>query len=100
MSDIFRGDPANLSSCVARWGLRLVSGGAPGTQRARSLVDTAPLRELLVRGLQIAPDGAIPGLARNLASGAVDAFAPTASSYTTGQSVTWVQRREGCALLT
>ena len=100
MSDVFRVDPANLSSRVARWGLRLVSGGVPGTQRVRSLVDTAPLRELLVRGLQIAPDGAIPGLARNLASGAVDAFTLTASSYTTGQSVTWVQRREGCGLLT
>ncbi len=100
MSDVFRVDPANLSSRVARWGLRLVSGGAPGTPRARSLVDTAPLRELLVRSLQIAPDGAIPGLAKNLASGAVDAFALTASSYTTGQSVTWVQRREGCGLLT
>jgi len=100
MSDVFRVDPANLSSRVARWGLRLVSGGAPGTPRARSLVDTAPLRELLVRSLQIAPDGAIPGLAKNLASGVVDAFALTASSYTTGQSVTWVQRREGCGLLT
>jgi NTE family protein len=100
MGDVFRVDPADLSSRVARWGLRLVSGGAAGAPHARSLLDTAPLRELLVRRLQIAPDGAIPGLARNLASGTVDAVALTASSYTTGQSVTWLQRREGCGLLT
>jgi len=100
MADVFRVDPADLSSRVARWGLRLVSGGAPGSPHARSLVDTAPLRELLLRSLQVAPDGAIPGVAKNLASGTVDAVALTASSYTTGQSVTWVQRREGCGLLT
>ena len=100
MAEVFRVDPADLSSRVARWGLRLVSGGAPGAPHARSLLDTAPLRELLVRSLQITPDGAIPGFARNLASGTVDAVALTASSYTTGQSATWVQRREGCGLLT
>jgi NTE family protein len=44
--DVFRVDPGDLTSRVTRWGMRLVSGGAPGTPRARSLLDTAPLREL------------------------------------------------------
>ena len=100
MQSVFRVDPGDLSSRVVRWGLRLVSGGAPLTPRTRSLVDTTPLRQLLLRSLHASPDGEIPGLARNLAAGRVDAVALTASSYSTGQSVTWVQRREGCGLLT
>ena len=100
MQDVFCVDTSDLSSRVARWGLRLVSGGTPGSPRARSLVDTSPLRHMLVRSLKARPDGTIPGLATNLAAGRVNAVALTASSYSTGQSVTWVQRREGCGLLT
>jgi NTE family protein len=100
MGDVFRVDPADLTSRVARWGLRLVSGGAPTAPRARSLVDTAPLRRLLADTLRPGPDGTLPGIVRNLETGALDAIALTASSYTTGQSVTWVQGREGCGVLT
>lgn len=91
IADVFRVDPGNLASRVTRWGLRLISGGVSGTPRARSLVDTAPLRDLLVRRFDVAPDGTLVGISRNLQKGAVRAVALTASSYTTGQSVTWVQ---------
>ena len=37
---------------------------------------------------------------RRLRARPLDALALTASSYSTGQSVTWVQKREGCGLLT
>jgi len=100
LQDVFYVNTAELSTRVARWGVRLMSGGALGTPHARSLVDTSPLRRLLVRSLHARPDGTIPGLAANLAGGRVDAVALTASSYSTGQSVTWVQRQEGCGLLT
>jgi NTE family protein len=100
IEDVFRVDPADLASRVMRWGLRLVSGGAPGTPQARSLVDTSPLRALL--GETLRPDryGALPGIARNLQAGRLAAVALTASSYTTGQSVTWIESREGCGVLT
>jgi NTE family protein len=100
IEDVFRVDPGDLASRVSRWGLRLVSAGAPGTPRARSLLDTTPLRELLTRSLQPAPDGSIPGIARNLEAGTLRAIALTASSYTTGRSVTWVQRAGGCEVMT
>lgn len=100
IEDVFRVDPGDLASRVTRWGFRLVAAGAPGTPRARSLLDTAPLRELLTRTLAAAPDGAIPGIARNLEAGALRALALTASSYTTGQSVTWVQGVDGCSVMT
>ena len=100
IENVFRVDPGDLASRVTRWGVRLVSAGAPGTPRTRSLLDTAPLRELLTRTLAPAPDGTIPGIARNLDAGTLRAIALTASSYTTGQSVTWVQGVEGCSVMT
>jgi NTE family protein len=59
---------------------------------ARSLVDTSPLRSLLERMLD-AKSGSIHGIARSLENGWLRAVALTASSYTTGQSITWVQTR-------
>ena len=99
IADVFRVDPADLTSRVMRWGLRLISGGAPGTPQARSLVDTAPLEALLARSLRAGPDGVLPGVAANLAAGVIGAVALTASSYSTGQSITWVQGVEGHGVL-
>jgi NTE family protein len=66
---------------------------------ARSLVDTAPLRTLLEQLLQTDGTG-IRGMAQNLRAGWLRAVALTASSYTTGQSVTWVQTRDDCGIAT
>jgi NTE family protein len=76
-----------------RWGGRLASGGKSPLPHAKSMVDTAPLREVLERELR-AGKGPIPGIQTSLSSGWLRAFALTASSYTTGQSITWVQTRE------
>jgi NTE family protein len=97
---VFRVDPGDLASRATRWGVRLVSGGTGGTPRARSLLDTAPLRELLTRTLQPDSEGRLPAIARNLAAGRLHAVALTASSYTTGQSVTWVENVDGCGVMT
>lgn len=98
MEDVFRVDPRELTVRTARWGLRLVSGGAPGSPAARSLVDTRPLREFAARELGADPDGTIPGIAASLRAGRLCAVTLTASSYTTGQSVTWVQGVDGCGV--
>jgi NTE family protein len=100
IEDVFRVDPGDLATRVTRWGFRLMSGGTPATPRARSLVDTTPLRELLTRTLKPDSDGTLPAIARNLAARTLHAVALTASSYTTGQSVTWVQSVEGCGVMT
>jgi NTE family protein len=98
--DVFRVDPGDLAWRVTRWGVRLVSGDTPGTPRARSLLDTAPLRQLLTRTLKPDSEGRLAAIARNLAAGTLEAVALTASSYTTGQSVTWVQNTDGCGVMT
>ncbi|MEQ1572871.1 MAG: patatin-like phospholipase family protein [Vicinamibacterales bacterium] len=100
IENVFRVDARDLTSRVTKWGLRLVSGGAPGSPHSRSLLDTMPLRQLLTRTLAASPDGTIPGIRRSLEEGSLRAVALTASSYTTGQSVTWVQSAEGCGTLT
>jgi NTE family protein len=49
----------------------------------------------LLEGILGARDGAIPGIEANLQRGELKAAAITTSSYTTGQSITWVQ---GCGI--
>ena len=99
IDDVFRVDLRDLTSRSLRWGGRLLSGGKSPLPLARSLVDTAPLRELLERLLET-DGGGIAGISKSLRSGWLRALALTASSYTTGQSMTWVQTREDCGIET
>lgn len=91
---IFRVDLPCLARNVARWSVRLLSGGSRHAPRVQSLVDTHPLRALLARALH-AENGVLAGVDRNLRDGALKAVALTASSYETGRSVTWVR---GCEI--
>jgi NTE family protein len=93
IEDVFRVDLRDLASRTIRWGGRLLGGGRHPVPPARSLVDTAPLRELVARLLDADGSG-IPGIAQSLEAGWLRAIALTASSYTTGQSLTWVQTRD------
>ena len=57
IADVCRVDSVDLASRVTRWGLRVLSGGTRGTQRAHGLVDPEPLRLLLTRTLGAGSDG-------------------------------------------
>jgi NTE family protein len=91
--EVFRVDSYSLARNVFRLGAKLVSGGAPLAPRSHAAVDTTPLGHLLERVLD-AQDGRLPGIARNLKEGVLRAVAITTSSYTSGQSITWVQGRD------
>jgi NTE family protein len=93
IDNVFRVDLRDLASRTVRWGGRLLSGGKHPIPAARSLVDTAPLHDLLHR-LLATSGGEITGIAESLRAGWLRAVALTASSYTTGQSMTWVQTLE------
>jgi len=93
IDNVFRVDLRDLTSRTLRWGGRLMSGGRSPLPPAKSLVDTVPLREMLERELE-ADGGLLGGIPKSLADGWLRSFALTASSYTTGQSITWVQTRE------
>ena len=92
---VYRVDAGSLLRNVARWGWRLLSGGLGTGEHTRGLVDTAPLSALLHDRLGVLEGGAIAGIERNIAGGWLRAVALSATSYSTGQSVTWVQGREG-----
>lgn len=88
---VFHVETGVLVANVLRAGLKLVSGGHAGGPRVRSLVDTQPLRELLARVCRAAPDGTLSGIDENLRRGELCSVAITASNYSTGQSMTFVQ---------
>jgi NTE family protein len=94
VGDVFRADPASLFWIALRWTFQLFSGGMAGPVRVKGLVDTRPLKEFLTEVLH-SVDGELTGVQYNLAKGRLKALALSTSSYTTGQSVTWIQ---GCGL--
>lgn len=94
LDQVFRVDPASLLGNLVRWSIRLVSGGGVVTPQARGLVDTAPLRALLETHLPRS-NGEIVGIRENLEAGRLKALAVITSSYSTGQTVAWVQ---GCGI--
>ena len=100
LEHVFKVDLRDLASRSVRWGGRLLAGGKYPVSPARSLVDTSPLRELLERLLLTETGGAIAGISTSLEAGWLRAIAITASSYTTGQSMTWVQARGDCGIRT
>ncbi|ADE14505.1 Patatin [Nitrosococcus halophilus Nc 4] len=90
---VFRVDLLSIFCNVIRWGFRLLLGGASRAIEARSLLDTTPLEALLEQVFE--PSGGyLAGIQRNLGGGELKAIAITASNYSTGQSVSWVQGRE------
>jgi NTE family protein len=94
VDQVFRVDSLSLLRNVLRLGLKLVSGGAMTAHRSHAAVDTKPLWGLLEGALR-ARGEELPGIETNIARGALKAVAITTSSYTTGQSITWVQ---GCGI--
>jgi NTE family protein len=90
---VFRVDAASLMRNAARWGVRLASGGVgSGIGTTRGLLDTAPLRDYLDRALGL-DYGQLTGIDHNLRRGSLRAVALGTTSFTTGQSVIWVQGR-------
>src|SRR4051812_22043580 len=77
-----------------KWGTRLLSGGfGRGREPMRGMVETNPLRKYLENVLERAPDGTLPGIQRNVDRGRLKAVALSATSYSTGQCVTWIEGR-------
>ena len=91
---VFRVGAGSLGRNVLRWGWRLLSGGLATGEHTRGLVDTAPLLDLLRERLPSNDEGVITGIERNIASGGLRAIALSATSYSTGQSATWVSGKD------
>jgi NTE family protein len=90
---VFQVGSFSLARNVMRTGAKLVSGGLLTAPHTNALVDTSPLRKLLEERMG-GPDGKLRGVAENIEKGQLRALAITTSSYSTGQSITWVDGRE------
>ncbi len=90
---VFNVTGPSVAKTSLTWARRLLSGGSKSSRNAQALLDATPLRELLEREM-VNHGGLVTGIDTNIAAGRLDAVAITSSSYTTGQSVTWVQGRD------
>ncbi|MCE9592727.1 MAG: patatin-like phospholipase family protein [Planctomycetes bacterium] len=87
---VFHAGSLSLANHAARWGVRLVSGGARVGPSTHGMVDTSPLREY-VCGMLKTTDGTLPNVAKKIADGRLSSLAITTTRYSGNQSVTWVQ---------
>ncbi|HEX6588242.1 MAG TPA: patatin-like phospholipase family protein [Longimicrobiales bacterium] len=88
--DIFRTDFWSLTKAIMAWGSRLLLGGFLPVPEVRALLDTQPLRQTLEEAL-VNVNGELTGIRYNLTLGGSRAVAFGTTSYTTGQSVVWVE---------
>lgn len=82
--DVYRADALGIAHSGARW-LGAFALGWLSRQSPRSLLDNAPLRDLLEAHLDLSR------LDRAIASGALHSLSITCSGYSSGQSVTFFQ---------
>jgi len=82
---VYRVRPTRLGRMVVQRLLRAAIGRRAGPTPLRGLLDMEPLREFLAGGLDVS------GLKANLATGRLRAVALTATSYSSGHTVTFVQ---------
>jgi len=85
-SSIHRSDAASVARHVARWAWTALTGDKRG--RPVSILDNTPLRELVPRLVDF------PAVRAAIGSGHLDALCVTASSYDSGQSVSFFEGRE------
>jgi len=83
--DVFRTDMRSLLWNAVRWAFSLSTGGVRLSPRVRGLVDTKPLRRFLEPVIQST------GIEENLRAGRLRAAAVSATSYQTGQTLTFIQ---------
>jgi len=90
MDQVIEANTGSLAGMVARWGLRLLSGGSSFSPTTRGLVDTTPLKKFLTRETNCLSNGKIPGIEENILRGRLHSLAITTTDYSTGRSVTWI----------
>jgi NTE family protein len=87
---VYRSDVPGVIGTGSKWLGAMLLGGL-GKNNPTSLLDNAPLAQLLRRHLDL------PGIGRSIESGALYALSVTASGYTSGQSVSFFQGVPGLA---
>ena len=92
---VFRTDSGYFLANFFRWGLGFILGGSHMGPRKRSLLDSDPLRQYLVKKLASSAGEPINGIQENIDQGTLRALGITSTNYGTGKAITWVQGPEG-----
>jgi NTE family protein len=82
---VFRTDLGSLSKIGFRWLTDVSLGGLRKRAKAKALLDTTPLHDLLKKNIPF------DKIEKNLKAGHLDAVGITATDYTTSQCITFVQ---------
>ncbi len=85
-SQVYRADDWTMLKTSLHW-LSAVTLGGLGVRNPSSLLDNAPLRDLLAQNVRF------DGIRRSIEQGHLDAVAVTASAYATARSVTFFEGR-------
>ncbi len=88
---VFRTDNYYFFTTFFRWGLSFILGGSRLGPRARSLLDSNPLRKHLEKKLSSLAEQPIRGIQENIERGHLRVLGITSTNYGTGRAVTWVQ---------
>jgi NTE family protein len=86
-NQVYRVRPTSIVTSSLKWLFKLALGRQSGPGVVRGVMDMKPLRQFLSASV------ALDGIARNIDSNRLDAVALSATSYTTGKTVTFVQGR-------
>jgi NTE family protein len=86
--NIFRTDAASIGHIAARWVADTAFGSLRKTKKARSLLDTAPLQELITKQIDFTK------IKERIKEGCLEALGITAMDYASSTSVTFVQGHE------
>jgi len=90
VDQVYRSDVPSVIGTGAKWLAAMLLGGL-GKNNPTSMLDNAPLAQLLRRHLDL------QGIRRSIESGALYALSVTTSGYTSGQSVSFFQGVPGLA---
>lgn len=86
---VFASDAVHMGKIAVTWARDLGFGALTGTAPGKALLDTHPLHQLLRNNLDV------NAIQKNVDEGHLDALALTAVDYTSSDSITFVQGREG-----
>lgn len=90
VDDVYRSDVPGVIGTGSKWLAAILLGGL-GKNNPTSLLDNAPLAQLLRRHLDF------PGIRKSIEAGALYALSVTTSGYTSGHSVSFFQGAPGLA---
>jgi NTE family protein len=88
--DVYRTDLPSIAACGLRWLFSLTFGGL-GIANPKSFLDNEPLEQLLQRELDLSLIG------KAIETGALRAIGITASSYSRGSAITFIEGGHGVA---